>query len=585
MISRNARGDSRSRRGPTGTSGHSPPPAVRAAALPRPRSVRNPGVTAGSAPATTGPPAETGRWSEQLERIEGLSRQLSRSRAVRAVAEAVASQIDSVIAWHGLRFYVLAADGATLNAITLRSTVAHYAHETPELVQVQMGNGLAGNIAESRVAEIVPDVRRDPRMAKIPGTDDVDESMIVVPLVYEDAVLGVLELSRLGLDAFDATDLRLAQIVGAQAAVALYNARQLEELERRGHALERRLANQRQLLAITERLLGTRERGGRVFDAIADTLEEVVPHDTLTIYLVDRAAGALVPMLARDEYAEQILSDRTALGEGITGDVIDKGRAEMINDAGHDPRVVQVPGTPSDEYESLIVAPVHGPEGVVGSLNLYRAGRDFDNEDLELVSLFTNLVAIALENAAVQDRLTEAALTDSLTNLPNRRLFADRIEHALARRTRSDGHLAVLFLDLDRFKHVNDGLGHAAGDQVLRAVAERLQSCLRTGDTVARLGGDEFGILLEDVNSPADATLAARRVTDALSSPVLIEGHAVLVGASIGIAFDGVRSRFELRRAAARRRHRDVPGKVGRPGRLRGLRAFHAYAPARPAGA
>ena len=285
------------------------------------------------------------RWSQQLERIDALSRQLSRSRDVLSVAEAVASQVASVIDWHGLRFFVVARDNETLQAVVLRSTVPHYANQRPEDFQLKIGQGLAGHVAASRVAEIISDVRADPRGAKIPGTADVDESMIVVPLVYEDAVLGVLALIRLGRGAFDATDLRLAQIVGAQAATALYNARQLEELERRGGALERRLASQRQLLAITERLLLTRDRSA-VFDAIADTLADVVPYDTLTIYLVDHAENCLIPILARDPYAEQILATRPALGAGITGDVIRQGEAEVINDAGNDPRVIHVPGTP-----------------------------------------------------------------------------------------------------------------------------------------------------------------------------------------------------------------------------------------------
>ena len=477
------------------------------------------------------------RWSQQLERIEALSRKLSRSRDVRSVAEAVASEINSVIDWQGLRFFIVSKDQLFLEAVVLRNTVAHYANETPERVRIQIGRGLAGHVAASRVAEIVPDVRHDPRGAKIPDTDDVDESMIVVPLVYEDEVLGVLQLTRLGLGAFDATDLRLAEIVGAQAAVALSNARQLEELERRGAALERRLASQRQLLAITERLLLTRDRN-QVFEAIADTLAEVVPFDTLTIYLVDRPNNCLVPVLARNPYADQILITRPGLGEGITGDVIGKGDAECINDTGRDPRAIDVPGTPNDEEESLIVAPVRSAEGVIGALNLYRTAHEFDDEDLELVKLFANHVAIALENAAINERLISAALTDPLTGLPNRRLFADRIEHALARRERTGFHMAVLFLDLDRFKLVNDGLGHAAGDAVLQAVGERLCSVLRAGDTVARLGGDEFGILLEYVAGQAEAYVTAQRVLAALSDPLDIDGRSVSVRASIGLAID-----------------------------------------------
>jgi diguanylate cyclase (GGDEF)-like protein/excisionase family DNA binding protein len=480
-------------------------------------------------------PQNAHRWSEQLERIERLSGLLNRSPAVAAVADAVASEIDSVIDWHGLRFYLLAPDGETLEAIKLECKVEHYAGHTPDLVRLKLGQGLGGHIAASGRAEIVNDAAHDSRMRQVPGTDSIDESMIVVPLRYEDTTLGVLELFRLGLNAFDATDLRLAQIVGAQASVAIVNARQVEELQRRSAALERRLASQRQLLAITERLLVHRESGS-IFEAIADTLAEVVPHDTLTIYLVDREAGNLVPALARDQYAEQIMASRMALGSGITGNVIAKGEAEVINDATHDPRMVQVPGTPVEQNESMIVAPIRTSEGVIGALNLYRAARDFDNDDLELVKLFTNHVAIAIENASIHDRLTEAALTDPLTRLPNRRLFADRINHALAAGTRDSKGVGVLFLDLDGFKLVNDSLGHAAGDEVLAAIGMRLRACIRAGDTVARLGGDEFGILIENLGSEAEALKTGERVFAALSEPLSVPNRSVSVRASIGVA-------------------------------------------------
>jgi diguanylate cyclase (GGDEF)-like protein/excisionase family DNA binding protein len=508
--------------------------------------------------------AETRRWSDQLERIEALGRQLNRSRDMRAVAEAVAAQVDTVIDWHGLRFYVLAEDGETLEPIVLRGKVGYYASETPDMVRLRLGLGLGGHIARSRVAEIVPDVLHDPRMHNIPGTDDVDESMLVVPLVHDDEIMGVLELSRLGLSAFDSDDLRLLQIVGAQAAVALHNARQVEELERRSSVLERRLASQRQLLAITERLLVTRERGA-IFEAVADTLAEVVPHDTVTIYLVDRTAGCLVPILARDEYAEQILATRPAIGAGITGNVIEQGEAEVINDANNDPRVVHVPGTPEDQDESMIVAPVNSPEGVIGALNLYRSGRHFDLEDLELVRLFANHVAIALENATVHDRLVDAARADPLTGLPNRRFFTERVEHALARRARLGTRIAVLFLDLDGFKLVNDGLGHAAGDDVLIAVANRIQRCMRAADTVARLGGDEFGVLLEDVTAPEEPVIAANRIADALRVPLRMESRIVSVRASIGVTLDdgGTAGADELLRNADTAMYRAKAGGRG----------------------
>jgi diguanylate cyclase (GGDEF)-like protein len=132
----------------------------------------------------------------------------------------------------------------------------------------------------------------------------------------------------------------------------------------------------------------------------------------------------------------------------------------------------------------------------------------------------------------------EQAFRDSLTRLPNRALFQDRVEHALARAGRRPGAIAVLFVDLDGFKGVNDTLGHGAGDELLREVAERLRACIRPADTVARLGGDEFAILLEDITLPGDAPKLARRILDAVAVPFNIGGHDTTVTASVGVSFN-----------------------------------------------
>jgi len=139
-----------------------------------------------------------------------------------------------------------------------------------------------------------------------------------------------------------------------------------------------------------------------------------------------------------------------------------------------------------------------------------------------------------------QARLLQAAFYDPLTGLPNRALFKDRLEVAFARaKGREAAQFAVLFLDLDRFKLVNDSLGHRAGDELLVQIARRLESCRRAGDTVARLGGDEFTLLVEGVGSEEEAIAIAERVHRALGPPYLIEGHEVFAGASIGIALGG----------------------------------------------
>jgi diguanylate cyclase (GGDEF)-like protein/PAS domain S-box-containing protein len=137
-----------------------------------------------------------------------------------------------------------------------------------------------------------------------------------------------------------------------------------------------------------------------------------------------------------------------------------------------------------------------------------------------------------------EERLLHDAFHDALTGLPNRTLFLDRMGVALEQSRRHRGlAFAVLFLDLDRFKNLNDSLGHSAGDTLLVEFAARLRACLRPGDTVARLGGDEFGILLNEVTAPEDATRVAERVLELLERPFAIGPHEVVITASIGIAF------------------------------------------------
>jgi diguanylate cyclase (GGDEF)-like protein/PAS domain S-box-containing protein len=140
------------------------------------------------------------------------------------------------------------------------------------------------------------------------------------------------------------------------------------------------------------------------------------------------------------------------------------------------------------------------------------------------------------ERKALEAKLAHQAFHDPLTGLANRALFRDRLEHALQRAQRHRKPLAVMFLDLDDFKTINDTLGHAEGDRLLLAVASRLLECVRLADTVARLGGDEFAILLEEETDPDNVITVARRLADAMQSAFIVESREIIIGASIGIA-------------------------------------------------
>ena len=174
------------------------------------------------------------------------------------------------------------------------------------------------------------------------------------------------------------------------------------------------------------------------------------------------------------------------------------------------------------------------PYGVLGVGS--RTPRNFTQDDVSFMQSIANVLANAIERRRTEERTQHEALHDPLTGLPNRNLFLDRLQHALSVAARRENSIAVLFLDLDQFKLVNDSLGHAAGDELLGAVAPRIEQALRPGDTVARFGGDEFAVLAEDIGSERGATRIAERIAEALSRPFVLRDREHFVSASVGIA-------------------------------------------------
>lgn len=165
----------------------------------------------------------------------------------------------------------------------------------------------------------------------------------------------------------------------------------------------------------------------------------------------------------------------------------------------------------------------------------YRKTSDQPPHDLDLIRVATNLTSIAIERRQAEARLQVLAHYDALTLLPNRILFRDRLNHALAHAERQRSQVAVMFIDLDRFKTINDTLGHDAGDVLLREVSARLRQCVREEDTVARLGGDEFTVILEQIKKVEDAAVVASKIVEALAPPIMLSGQEAFVTPSIGV--------------------------------------------------
>lgn len=157
-----------------------------------------------------------------------------------------------------------------------------------------------------------------------------------------------------------------------------------------------------------------------------------------------------------------------------------------------------------------------------------------------------------MERKAFEEKLTHLAFHDTLTQIPNRRLFMDRLNQAIKEAERYERKMAVMFMDMDRFKKINDNLGHDVGDELLKQFAQRVAKCIRESDTLARLGGDEFTVLLPEIQEEQNAIHIAKRILSSLQEPWIIGKHIFHTTSSIGIAFypaDGINTRDLLKHA------------------------------------
>jgi diguanylate cyclase (GGDEF)-like protein len=270
---------------------------------------------------------------------------------------------------------------------------------------------------------------------------------------------------------------------------------------------------------------------------IADTVGDLIPSlDTLTIYEADETKRVLKPVLVRDVYADEIMSTTISFSEGITGWATRHREAVLCNQAHLDPRVRTVPGTPM-EPEALICVPLIARDQIKGALNIYREGEAvaFSETEFEIAKRFGDAAALALDNAEIRARLEHQARTDSLTGLFNHSVFYERLLQSLQESSRTHLPLAVLMLDIDDFKHVNDVHGHAVGDELLRFLAEALRAIVRPEDIICRLGGEEFAVVMDDCGGE-DAVRVAERVQSRLAEVDFpgIGRMTVSVGLSLG---------------------------------------------------
>ncbi len=302
-----------------------------------------------------------------------------------------------------------------------------------------------------------------------------------------------------------------------------------------------------QVLVEFAHTLGTDFSVQTILDRFVHQVLDVVPVTAAGVMVMGEG-DELHFVAASNQQIQQIEVLQNELAEGPCLEAYRTGQPVAVPDLTADERFPNFsPRALQAGLAAVFTFPMRLDEHRLGALDLYRdTPGELDEADLQSAQVLADVAAAYLFNATARaeasDRLAalqHRTLHDPLTGLPNRTLFAELVEHAVAAASRSQLSAAVLFVDLDRFKTVNDRFGHHAGDLMLRAVAARLGQALRPGDTLARLAGDEFVVLCENLTDPEQAELVAQRIAAALADPFDVDGHHLQMTASVGIAFSG----------------------------------------------
>jgi diguanylate cyclase (GGDEF)-like protein len=466
----------------------------------------------------------------QLAALQAASGRLSRVSSVEGVGRIVVEEARRVIDYHNARVYLVETPDQVV-PIAFEGRVGAYEHVDMDLLRCRLGEGFSGWVAQHGEPILANDANADPRGSTIVGTDDIDESMIVVPMRYDGVTIGVVTLSKLGLDGFDDDDLQVLSILADQAATAVETARLLS----RSQALAREL---RRLLDMSGELSESLDPR-QVANLMAGHLARAMDVDECAISYWDRASGR-VESLGYYPPARLEAMDPFFDVSGFPETVRALERQEVVIVDAEDPRAdpAEVVLLKQDGLRMLVMLPLVAKGASIGLVELFARGEFVaDPERLELAQTMANEAAMALENARLYEDARKLADRDPLTGFYNHRFLHERLGEEVIRAQRGRRPLSVLMLDLDDFKLVNDTFGHLFGDRVLTWAAELIRSSLRASDLPARYGGDEFAVILPDTDA-TDAQVVAERILEAFRDrPYVGEQRGpVPIAVSIGAA-------------------------------------------------
>ena len=356
--------------------------------------------------------------------------------------------------------------------------------------------------------------------------DPDDRSSLVVDIESTRGHFGRLAAFYPGHYHFLAQERSLLMAYASHAAAALETAAVLDESRDRNATLSALLA--------LGKALAEESTQAQVARRLADAIPEIVGYDQAHVLLWD-PGDALLARVASSSRSLDLAPRQTALRDSILASRLHQISTPILLSSRSDPALSPILNLTG--LSTGVVVPITARNMLLGALIVGSSKQTIVPDDTlrERLSGVAGLAATAIDGVSLLDEVRYQALHDPLTDLANPRLFEDRVTQALAIARRRQNKLAMLFIDLDRFKSVNDTHGHKVGDGVLRAVAERLSESVREEDTVARIGGDEFGILLQGPVGNGDAEVAAQRIVAAMCEPFFVHDLTLSIGASIGV--------------------------------------------------
>ncbi|MDO6834952.1 GGDEF domain-containing protein [Pseudoalteromonas carrageenovora] len=479
--------------------------------------------------------------TDQLSIINQFSSSLLQLDTLDELFEYVTTHVVNRLGFVDCVIYLADRDTDTLNQVASMG-IAHARDKyQAERKIIRFSEGITGAVASTGKAVIIDDVTKDSRYI---ADNRPAQSELCVPLIYKEQVLGVIDCEHPVKNYFTNAHLEILTTVAHLLSAKINQVNTVNNLQQTVEQLNNAQKLENSLLQIANLTYKASDLD-TFFEALHRIINSLIPADNFFIALYDKQVDILDLVYIVEEgiqsHAHKKIS-KEQLKDTASYYLLKSDRVLLLNQSQYQQHInagdFKLVGRLS---ESWLGVPFKTNERISGVIVVqsYDKNLQYNEHDSALLTYVSRQISMAIDRQLARQELEHKALHDELTGLANRSLLIERIKHAILRLSRakkSTSH-ALLYLDFDRFKSINDALGHEVGDHFLIKICELIKNTVRNTDTFARLGGDEFAIFMENITHKNQVSEALKRIQTALSKPLNVDGHLLQASTSIGIAY------------------------------------------------